>query len=76
MGLTVKSQGYVESICSGGVLRLLTRTQSEVCDFFEKLAWDTYAFEQARGTLENPTYQPSWPDPTLILIRSSLYLVS
>jgi len=35
---------------------LLTRTQDEVWDFFEKLTWDTYVFEQARGTLENPIH--------------------
>jgi len=35
----------VESMCLGGILGLLSRTQYEVCDFFEKLARDTYIFE-------------------------------
>jgi len=40
------SQGYVESICFRGVIGSLTRTQDKVWDFFEKLTWDTYMFEQ------------------------------
>jgi len=53
VGLNAESRGYIESIYSGGILGLSTRTQDEVWDFFEKLGCDTSAFEQARGTLEN-----------------------
>ena len=49
VGLNSVSRGYVESICPGGILGLSTRTQDEVWDFFEKLAWDTYEFEQAKN---------------------------
>jgi len=56
VGLNSASWGYVESICSGGVLGLLSRTQDEVCDFFEKLAWGTYAFEWARNNFGYPTH--------------------
>ena len=45
VGLNSESQGYVESIYHGGVLGLLSKTQDEACDFFEKLAWNTYVFE-------------------------------
>ena len=40
-----ESRGYVKSLCPGSLLGLLTKTQDEVWDFFETLAWDTYAFE-------------------------------
>ena len=55
VGLNFESRGYVESMCPRGLLALLSRTQEEVWDFFEKLAWDTYEFEQARNTLGYPT---------------------
>ena len=55
MGLNFESRGYLESMCPRGLLGLLPRTQEEVWDFFEKLAWDTYEFEQARNTLGYPT---------------------
>jgi len=45
VGLNVESRDYVESICPGGLIELLPKTQNEVWDFFEKLAWETYAFE-------------------------------
>ena len=38
------------------LLWLLSRTKNGVWNFFEKLAWDTYEFEQARGTLRYLTY--------------------
>ena len=59
MGLSVESRGYVESICPGGLLRLLTRTQDEVWDFFENLAWTTFELEQARDTLGYPPHRES-----------------
>ena len=55
MGLNSECWGYVESIYPGGVLGLLSKTQDEVWDFFEKLAWDTYAFEQAKYNFGYPT---------------------
>jgi len=45
VGLNAKCKGYVESMCLGGLLGLLSKIQHEVCDFFEKLAWETYTFE-------------------------------
>jgi len=59
MGLNSASWGYVESIYPGGVLGLLSKTQDEVWDFFEKLAWDTYAFEQANENSKYPTHGES-----------------
>ena len=56
VGLNVEFWDYVESICPGGVTGLLTKTHGEVWDFFEKLAWDTYAFEQVRETTGYPTH--------------------
>ena len=44
-GLNIKSRGYNESLCPGGFLELFSKTQNEVWDFFEKLSWETYAFE-------------------------------
>jgi len=38
VGLNSESWSYVESIYHGGVLGLLSETQYEVWDFFEKLA--------------------------------------
>jgi len=52
----VESRGYVESICPQGLIELLSKTQDEVWDFFEKLASETYAFEQANKTFRYPTY--------------------
>jgi len=45
VGLNAKYRGYVESMHLGGLLGLLFKTQDEVWDVFNKLAWDTYAFE-------------------------------
>ena len=59
MGLNVESRSYVESMCPGSVIGLLTRTQDEIWDFFEKLAWDTYAFEQARMNFGYPSHDKS-----------------
>ena len=47
------------SICPGGVLGLLSKTQDEVWDFFKKLAWDTYDIEQARNNFDYPTHSES-----------------
>jgi len=44
MGLNVESRCYVESICPEGLIELSAKTQDEVWDFFEKLAWETYVF--------------------------------
>jgi len=35
-------------MCLGGFQGLLSKTQDEVWNFFEKLSWDTYHFEQVR----------------------------
>ena len=43
-------RGHVETIYPGGLDCLFTRTPNEVWDFFEKLACETYAFEQANET--------------------------
>jgi len=59
MGFNSASRGYVESIYLEGLTGLSSRIHDEVLDFFEKLTWDTYAFEQARGTLENPIHGES-----------------
>jgi len=59
VGLNAKSWAFVLSFCPRGVLRLLTRTQDEVCDFFEKLAWTTYDLQQARGALGYPAHGES-----------------
>ena len=59
LGLNVEFRGVVESICPGGLLGLLSRTQDEVWDFFENLAWDNYEFEQARQNLKYPTHAKS-----------------
>jgi len=40
----------------GGLDCLFTKTQDKVWDFFEKLAWDTYEFEQARNNFGYPTH--------------------
>jgi len=46
-GLNIESRSYIESLCPGGLIELLSKTRNEVWDFFEKSAWKTYAFEQA-----------------------------
>jgi len=56
VGLNVESMGYVESICPGGLIELLPKTQDEVWNFFKKLAWETYAFKQANETFRYPTH--------------------
>jgi len=56
IGLNAFSRGYVESMCLGGFQGLLSKTQDEVWNFFEKLAWDTYQFEQVSETLGYPTH--------------------
>ena len=59
MGLNAEFKGIVESMCPGGLLGLLSRTQDEVWDFFETLAWDNYAFEQAIPNLQYSTHDES-----------------
>ena len=54
LGLNAEFRGIVESMCLGGLLGLLPRSQDEVWDFFEKLAWDTYEFEQAKNIFGSP----------------------
>jgi len=56
VGLNAEFRGHVESICAGGLLGLLSRTQDKVWDFFQKVAWDTDELEQPRGTLGYRTY--------------------
>ena len=56
VGLNVKSRAHVESICVRGLLGLLFRTQDEVWNFFKKLVWNTYEFEQVGGTLGDATH--------------------
>ena len=51
MDLNAESWSYIEFIYPGSVLGLLSKTQDEVWNFFVKLAWDTYEFEQARNCL-------------------------
>jgi len=55
MGLNVESRSYITSICFWGLIELLSKTQNEVWDFFEKLAWETFAFEQANITFKYTT---------------------
>jgi len=47
VALNVASRSYIGSIYARGSMELLSKTQNEVWDFFEKLTWKTYAFEQA-----------------------------
>ena len=54
-GLNVDSRSYIESLCPGCLIELLSKTQNEVWDFSEKLAWETYTFEQANETFRYPT---------------------
>ena len=59
LGVNAEFRGIVESMCSGCLLGLLSRSQDEVWDFFERLAWDTYEFEQAKMNLKYPTHAES-----------------
>lgn len=59
LGLNTEFRGVVESIYPGGVLGLLSKTQDEVWNFFEKLAWDTYEFEQAKNNFGYPLHSES-----------------
>ena len=54
LGLNAEFKGIVEFMCPGGLLGFLSRSQHEVWDFFEKLAWDTYEFEQAKNNFGSP----------------------
>ena len=56
MDLNVKSRSYIESICPRGLIGLLSKTLDELWDFFEKLTWKTYAFEQANRSFRYPTH--------------------
>jgi len=56
VGLNVESRCYVESISPEGLIELLSKTQDEVWDFFEKVALEIYAFEQANDTFRYPTH--------------------
>ena len=38
VGLNVESRNYIESLCLRSLIELLSKTQNEVWDFFEKLA--------------------------------------
>lgn len=55
-GLNIESRSYIGSIFPGGLRELLSKTSNEVWDFFEKLAWETYAVEQANTTFRYPTH--------------------
>jgi len=57
MGLNVKSMSYIESICPGGLIELLSKIEDKVWDFFKKLAWKTYAFEQPNEIFKYPTHR-------------------
>ena len=59
MSLNVDSMSYIESLCPRGLIELLSKTQDEVWYFFEKLVWDTYAFEQARNNFAYPLHSES-----------------
>ena len=59
MCLNVESRGYVEFICLGGLIGLSSGTQDEAWDFFEKLTWDTYEFEQVKKNFGYPTHGES-----------------
>ena len=55
-GLKIGSRSYINSIFPRGFIELLSKTQNEVCDFFETLAWETYAFKQANETFRYRTH--------------------
>ena len=55
LGLNSEFKGHVESMCPGGLVGLLSKTQDEVWDFFENLGWETYEFEQANQFSGYPT---------------------
>ena len=59
MGLNSEFKGHVKTMCQGGLLGLLSKTQEEVWDFFEYLAWDTYEFKQAKMNLKYHTHDES-----------------
>jgi len=59
VGLNSESLGYIESIYPRGVLGLLSKIQDEIWDFFEKLARNTYAFEQGKNNFGYPTSDES-----------------
>jgi len=56
VGLSIEFKGQVESMCPEGLRELLSETQDEAWNFFEKLGWDTYEVEQARRILQYPTH--------------------
>jgi len=58
-GLNDEYRHHVEIIYPGDMDCLFTKTQDEVWDFFKKLAWDTYKFEQARNIFGYPTHSES-----------------
>ena len=66
VGLNSESSSYVESIYPEGVRGLLSKTQDEIRDFFEKLAWDTYAFEQVKKN-----YGYATPNESVFLANAS-----
>jgi len=59
MCLNSKSWGYIESIYPRGVLELLSKTQDQVWDFFEKLTWDTYKLKQVQKNFGYPLHSKS-----------------
>jgi len=56
VGLNVETRCYVKSICPRGLIELLSKAQDEVWNFFEKLAWETTAFEEANETFRYLTH--------------------
>ena len=54
-GLNIESRSYIDSIFPEGFRELLSKTPNEVWDFFKKLVWETYAFEQANKPFRYPT---------------------
>jgi len=56
VGLNVEARSSIESIYPRGLIELLSKTQDEIWDFFEKLARGTYVFEQANETFRYPTH--------------------
>jgi len=59
VGLNSESWGYIKSNYRGRVLGLLSKTQDEVWNFFEKLAWDTYKLKQAQKNFGYPLHSES-----------------
>jgi len=56
VGLNIETRRYEESLCLGGIIRLLSRTQDKVWNFFEKLAYDIYEFNQAKKNFRYLTH--------------------